>query len=138
MTAGLASQDFPEVVIPAGTDFSAAIAQMLFNAMSSDADYSIDFPAAGCRTPELRYAKDSDFLRIAHDLAQSIGKRLVRIPHERYKNGMYRLIENNPLDRELMLEFAYQMCIWDVDAFFSQMTTVQWDEWRTFLQKRHR
>jgi hypothetical protein len=137
MNTSLAGDDHSSlVVIPAGTDYSAAIAQMLFNAMTSDADYAVDFPETGLRTPELHYRKDSDFLKDAHDLALAIGKRLVRIPHERYRHGVYRLIENDPLDRDLMLKFAWQMGFWDVDMLMSSMTTVQWDEWRAWM-KRH-
>jgi hypothetical protein len=136
MTTSLAGDDHPVVVIAAGTDYSSAIAQMLFNSMTAEADYAIDFPETGYRTAELKYRKDSDFLKVAHDLAQAIGKRLVRVPHERYANGVYRLVQNDPVERDLQMEMAFRMGFWDVDAMMSCMTTVQWDEWKQWLKKR--
>lgn len=133
-TSVVGDDDSSLMVIPAGTDYASAIAQLLYNAMTSDADYAIDFAETGIRTNLMKYRKDSDFLRLAHDVAFAIGKRLVRIPHERYRNGVYRLIDNDPVERDLMLKFAYQMGFWDVDAMMSSMTTVQWDEWKHWLR----
>lgn len=125
------------VVFAAGTEYSVAIARMLFMALPG-VDYGIDLPDTGRTIPELHYREDADWLMAAHDLAMAIGKRLMRVPSSIYSDGLYRLVTDDPEERKLAMELAFRTGHVDVDAMLASMTSVQWDEWKYWLRWLHR
>lgn len=124
--------------VDAGKDYADAIAQVMFCAVPRSTDYAWSFKETGYKIPEpgLCYVADSDWLRDAHDLAKAIGKRIRKFPDPNHSGGIYRLVDDDPEERRLALEFAVLMGRADVDALLGEMDSAQWAEWQVWLKCR--
>jgi hypothetical protein len=123
--------------IPAGTEYGAAIARLLYVALG-DADYRIDFPPTGHVTAKPIYlGEHSDFYAEAVNLAKSIGLSVAR--SLRAGVVVYELVPYDPNfddERLLAMDLAFATGHLHVDDVFKEITASEWSEWSSYLRKR--